>query len=86
MVYAALLMKAISALLDSCPAYRLLERHMKVASAVISSLIRRIRPELLATAANQLWSWDIIKLRGPVKWTCLSSMSSLTFSRFVVAG
>ena len=23
------------------------------------------KPELLATAANQLWSWDISKLRGP---------------------
>ena len=23
------------------------------------------KPELLATAPNQLWSWDIIKLRGP---------------------
>jgi putative transposase len=27
------------------------------------------RPELLATAPNQVWSWDITKLRGPVKWT-----------------
>src|SRR5689334_7903948 len=27
------------------------------------------RPELLATAPNQLWSWDITKLLGPVKWT-----------------
>lgn len=27
------------------------------------------RPELLATAPNQLWSWDITKLRGPAKWT-----------------
>jgi len=26
-------------------------------------------PELLATAPNQLWSWDITKLRGPVAWT-----------------
>ena len=26
-------------------------------------------PELLATAPNQLWSWDITKLMGPVKWT-----------------
>jgi putative transposase len=25
------------------------------------------KPELLATQANQLWSWDITKLRGPVK-------------------
>ena len=27
------------------------------------------KPELLATAPNQVWSWDITKLRGPVKWT-----------------
>ena len=27
------------------------------------------RPELLATRPNQLWSWDITKLRGPGKWT-----------------
>ena len=26
-------------------------------------------PELLATSPNQLWSWDITKLRGPEKWT-----------------
>jgi putative transposase len=28
-----------------------------------------IKPELLATAPNQVWSWDITKLLGPVKWT-----------------
>ena len=27
------------------------------------------RPELLATGPNQLWSWDITKLKGPKKWT-----------------
>lgn len=27
------------------------------------------KPELLATAPNRCWSWDITKLRGPVKWT-----------------
>jgi len=26
------------------------------------------RPELLATGPNQLWSWDITKLKGPRKW------------------
>lgn len=26
------------------------------------------RPELLATAPNQVWSWDITWLRGPGKW------------------
>jgi transposase InsO family protein len=24
---------------------------------------------LLATAPNQVWSWDISKLKGPAKWT-----------------
>ncbi len=28
------------------------------------------KPELLATAPNQVWSWDITKLKGPAKWTC----------------
>lgn len=26
------------------------------------------RPELLATGPNQVWSWDLTKLRGPFKW------------------
>jgi putative transposase len=27
------------------------------------------KPELLATEPNQVWSWDITKLKGPAKWT-----------------
>lgn len=27
------------------------------------------RPELLATGPNQLWSWDITKLKGPHTWS-----------------
>ena len=27
------------------------------------------KPELVATAPNQTWSWDITKLLGPTKWT-----------------
>jgi putative transposase len=27
------------------------------------------KPELLAIAPNQVWSWDITKLKGPAKWT-----------------
>jgi putative transposase len=26
-------------------------------------------PQLLATGPNQVWSWDITKLLGPVKWS-----------------
>src|SRR5258705_2855927 len=29
-----------------------------------------VKPELAATAPNQVWSWDITKLHGPAKWTC----------------
>ena len=28
------------------------------------------KPELLATGPNEVWSWDITKIKGPVKWTC----------------
>jgi putative transposase len=42
------------------------------------------KPELLATAPNQLWSWDITKLRGPVKWTYFYLYVILdVFSRYV---
>lgn len=27
------------------------------------------KPELIATAPNQVWTWDITKLKGPVAWT-----------------
>jgi putative transposase len=43
------------------------------------------RPELLATAPNQLWSWDITKLPGPTKWTHFHLYVILdVFSRYVV--
>src|SRR5260370_345126 len=42
-------------------------------------------PQLLATAPNQLWSWDITKLLGPVKWTYFYLYVILdVFSRYVV--
>ena len=43
------------------------------------------KPELLATRANQLWSWDITKLRGPVTWTYYYLYVILdVYSRYVV--
>ena len=43
------------------------------------------KPELLAVAPNQVWSWDITKLKGPAKWTCFHLYVILDiFSRFVV--
>ena len=42
------------------------------------------RPELLATAPNQLWSWDITKLKGPVTWSWFYLYVLLdVFSRYV---
>ena len=42
------------------------------------------KPELLATAPNQLWSWDITKLRGPVKWNYFQLYVIIdVFSRYV---
>lgn len=42
-------------------------------------------PELLATGANQVWSWDITKLLGPAKWTYYYLYVILDiFSRYVV--
>jgi putative transposase len=43
------------------------------------------KPELLATAPNQVWSWDITKLLGPAKWTYFYLYAVLDiFSRYVV--
>lgn len=43
------------------------------------------KPELLANAPNQLWSWDITKLRGPAKWTYFYLYVILdVFSRYIV--
>jgi len=43
------------------------------------------KPELLATAPNQLWSWDITKLKMHEKWTYLHLYVILdVFSRRVV--
>lgn len=43
------------------------------------------KPELLATAPNQLWSWDITKLLGPSKWTYFYLYVILdVYSRYVV--
>ena len=42
-------------------------------------------PELLATGPNELWSWDITKLKGPAKWVYYYLYVILdVFSRYVV--
>ena len=43
------------------------------------------KPELLATGPNQVWTWDITRLKGPRKWTSFSLYVILDiFSRQVV--
>lgn len=43
------------------------------------------KPELLATQPNQLWSWDITKLKGPATWTYFSLYVILdVYKRYVV--
>ena len=50
--------------------YRVLHRHAEVRERrALTMRPNYQRPELLATRPNQLWSWDITKLRGPGKWT-----------------
>ena len=44
-----------------------------------------VKPELVATAPNQIWSWDITKLKGPAKYVYYSLYVILDlFSRYVV--
>ena len=44
-----------------------------------------VKPELVATAPNAVWSWDITKLRGPATWTYYHLYVILDiFSRYVV--
>jgi putative transposase len=43
------------------------------------------KPELVATAPNQVWSWDITKLKGPIPYLYYSLYVILDlFSRYVV--
>jgi len=46
---------------------------------------KHARPELVATAPNEVWSWDVTKLRTTVKWSYLHLYVLLDlFSRYVV--
>ena len=43
------------------------------------------KPELLAERPNELWSWDVSKLKGPAKWTWFYLYAILdVFSRYAV--
>src|SRR6185369_15728293 len=61
-------------------------KRVKLASVAINSPNPAYqKPELLATGPNQLWSWDITKLKGHAKWTYFYLYVILdVFSRYVV--
>lgn len=68
-VYASLLDKG-TFLCSVRTMYRILHEHGEVKER--RNVMRHPqykKPELLATAPNQVWSWDITKLKGPVKWS-----------------
>lgn len=54
-------------------------------SAATRCGVPHTRSRNCSTAPNELWSWDITKLRGPAKWTyyCLYVILDV-FSRYVV--
>ncbi|MBT8490014.1 MAG: IS3 family transposase [Deltaproteobacteria bacterium] len=84
-VYAALLDEGVY-MCSVRTMYRILEENQEVRER--RNQLRHPhykKPEILATAPNQVWSWDITKLRGPVKWTYYYLYVILDiFSRYVV--
>ena len=66
--------------------YRILEAHSEVRER--RNQLRHpshAKPELLAEGPNEVWSWDITKLKGPAKWTYYYLYVIMDiFSRYVV--
>ena len=66
--------------------YRILAEHNQVKERRRGHQHRvYAKPELLATAPNQVWSWDITKLKGPQTWSYFYLYVIIDiFSRYVV--
>ena len=66
--------------------YRLLETHSEVRERRDQlSHPSYAKPELLAEGPNQVWSWDITKLKGAAKWTYYYLYVIIDiFSRYIV--
>jgi len=84
-IWAVLLDEAQQHLCSVRTMYRILEAEGEVRER--RNQLRRpayAKPELVATAPNQVWTWDITKLKGPAKWTyfCLYVILDL-YSRYV---
>jgi putative transposase len=84
-VYATLLDEGTY--LASCRTmYRILDKHGEVKERrALCSHGNYKKPEFLATAPNQVWSWDTTRLLGPQKWTYFYLYVLMDiFSRYVV--
>ena len=65
--------------------YRVLARHHQSVERRQAAPRTYARPELLACRANELWSWDITKLKGPSTWTYFYLYKILdVYSRYIV--
>ena len=84
-VYATLLDEGIY-LCSIRTMYRILEENKEVRERRNQAKhVEYAKPELLATRPNELWSWDITKLKGPVKWSYYHLYVIIdVFSRYVV--
>jgi len=61
--------------------YRILSEHNQLKERHRGDQRRTYtKPELLATAPDQVWSWDITKLKGPQTWSYFISTSLLISS------
>jgi len=84
-VYATLLDEGVY-LASARTMYRVLNSEMEIRER--RNQVRRpnyTKPELLADGPNQVWSWDITKLRGHQKWSYYYLYVMLDiFSRYVV--
>jgi len=67
--------------------YRLLRaRHQVRERRRVRSHPAQVKPELVATAPNEVWSWDITKLAGPYRWSWFHLYVIIdVFSRYAIA-
>jgi putative transposase len=66
--------------------YRILRAHDEVRERRRQAVHpARVKPELVATKPNEIWSWDITKLHGPAKWSYFYLYVIIDiYSRYVV--
>jgi len=66
--------------------YRLLRAHGETGERRAQATHpARVKPELIATGPNRVWSWDISKLKGPAKWSYFHLYTIIDiYSRYVV--